>query len=991
MTKRNAMHCYTILAATVAGFLSGQALAESAGHVSFVYGPVTAVTHDGQTRTLHRGDEVDGGDRISTSSGRVQIRFTDGGFVALQPNTIFGVDQYIYANKKPEDTSVFFNLVRGGMRTITGVIGHINKDSYRVKTPVATIGIRGTSFTADINGDSLDVTVNLGSVIVTNDQGNITLIAGQSAVVQPNTAPQQTNNETNVGAPGPGSGGSSSSSSSSTQPTAGNQQQTGGLPNGVEQPSGTQTAGPLQSTNFGLPLYSVAIPGQTPPVTHISGIVSASSNVAPIAVDALANFDSSGDLVLADVNGGPIFNNTGTAAGATGIGALQYANVVNEGGISFGELTGGQSLDGSVTAAVGQYIPYIVGQSGPAPAPIGLVSYSLAGAGDASTPRLYSGGSTSSGTLNTFNINIDLTNALLNLRLDLTMNGTDYLVVANNQSVPTVIQDGGFQLTGLTGVTSTACDGNCSATVSGFFAGNDGSRLGASYDLSTGSGDILGVAALTQSGPVAISSTAPLGSSVDGSPSYTFAVPVGGSSNSSVLNGQLQASFDGTEDSAPGALRTLSDSNGKQIFANPASSSTALQYNGLVTLGDISYSEVTDGSGTLSIAGVSSGSSSNNSNTLTVGPGLYVPYILGVTGTAPDLEIVHYSLQGGTAPREDLSTAGVLNHFNLDLDLNSLELSADLEVTIGSASYSVVANNQQVPNLLQSGTFSLGGLAATGNNCVSQTCTATINGFIAGSSSTASQVGATYAINVGLLDSIGGVAALGQTSVPTALVYQTNSYGSDAYAAIDTYSDSNGLLDAGNGSEAILNRNDSSGTQVASDTTGGGSDGTLEWGRWVAGMPSVEGESTPVLTNVDSVHYITGAPTPAAVMSALNAQQGAAVKYSLEGGTSPTNGSAVGTLGSGSFVQVSFGPSPTMLVDLQVGIAGLSYVVNDTKPLSTNSATFSLSSLATTGCASTCSTNVNGFFAGAQANKVGLGYAITDNTTLTQGVAAFGR
>ena len=40
----------------------------------------------------------------------------------------------------------FFRLLKGGFRAVSGLIGHVNRDEYRVSTPVATIGIRGTDY-----------------------------------------------------------------------------------------------------------------------------------------------------------------------------------------------------------------------------------------------------------------------------------------------------------------------------------------------------------------------------------------------------------------------------------------------------------------------------------------------------------------------------------------------------------------------------------------------------------------------------------------------------------------------------------------------------------------------------------------------------------------------------------------------------------------------------------------------------------------------------
>lgn len=182
----------SVLSASMLALLATNASAELAGRVVFAAGAVNVTSADGAARVLNRGDSINSGDRISTGTGRVQIRFMDGGFIALQPNTEFGVDQYVFSNKKPTETSSVFNLIRGGMRTITGTIGKINKQSYRVRTPVATIGIRGTGYLASVSdAGGLDLSVSHGFVNVANASGDITAGVGQNIVVSDaNSAPK---------------------------------------------------------------------------------------------------------------------------------------------------------------------------------------------------------------------------------------------------------------------------------------------------------------------------------------------------------------------------------------------------------------------------------------------------------------------------------------------------------------------------------------------------------------------------------------------------------------------------------------------------------------------------------------------------------------------------------------------------------------------------------------------------------------------------------
>src|SRR5690606_5375131 len=147
---------------------------------------------------------IEQGDTVQTTdSGRAQLRFSDGGYISLQPNTQFRVDEYNYEGKTDGKEKGFFSLLKGGLRAITGAVGHTNKENYRVNTPVATIGIRGTEFLAQYDGKLL-VKVGNGAVFMSNSIGNLVLFSGQSGEVSDeNSQPEYSNEEPSVTAAGP--------------------------------------------------------------------------------------------------------------------------------------------------------------------------------------------------------------------------------------------------------------------------------------------------------------------------------------------------------------------------------------------------------------------------------------------------------------------------------------------------------------------------------------------------------------------------------------------------------------------------------------------------------------------------------------------------------------------------------------------------------------------------------------------------------------------
>ncbi|KAF0163193.1 MAG: hypothetical protein FD157_3356 [Rhodocyclaceae bacterium] len=159
------------------------AYAVSAGHIDFAIGAVTALSTDGRTRPLSKGSDFAPGETISTGDGRCQMRFTDGAQVSLQPGTQYRIDEYRFNGKNDGEEKGFFSLIKGGFRTITGLVGKADKRAYKVTTSVATIGIRGTEFVVlDQNG--VTVSTGEGSVEVCTSAGCIVLASGESAVVK---------------------------------------------------------------------------------------------------------------------------------------------------------------------------------------------------------------------------------------------------------------------------------------------------------------------------------------------------------------------------------------------------------------------------------------------------------------------------------------------------------------------------------------------------------------------------------------------------------------------------------------------------------------------------------------------------------------------------------------------------------------------------------------------------------------------------------------
>ena len=121
--------------------------ADAAGRLLFARGDVQITSVDAEPRTAKRGDLLQVGDTIRTgSASSAQLRMSDGAMIALKASTEFRIEAQEYNAKSPGEGSQVGELVRGGLRAITGAIGHEKPEAVKYRTPVATIGIRGTVF-----------------------------------------------------------------------------------------------------------------------------------------------------------------------------------------------------------------------------------------------------------------------------------------------------------------------------------------------------------------------------------------------------------------------------------------------------------------------------------------------------------------------------------------------------------------------------------------------------------------------------------------------------------------------------------------------------------------------------------------------------------------------------------------------------------------------------------------------------------------------------
>lgn len=124
------------------------AQAEAVAEITNATGTIHVRKPNGTVRLAFVGSPIERGEILSTEeNSSVRIRFTDGAEVVLKPSTRMRIDAYQHQAVEPAQDELSFSLLKGGLRAISGAIGHRgNKKAFKAQSAVGNIGIRGTQF-----------------------------------------------------------------------------------------------------------------------------------------------------------------------------------------------------------------------------------------------------------------------------------------------------------------------------------------------------------------------------------------------------------------------------------------------------------------------------------------------------------------------------------------------------------------------------------------------------------------------------------------------------------------------------------------------------------------------------------------------------------------------------------------------------------------------------------------------------------------------------
>lgn len=452
----------------------------AAGRVEFAFGGASVTGADGRTRPATRGSELDTGDVVRTTDGRVQIRMTDGAYVSLQPNSEWGIKNYRFEGKTDGTESAIYSLVKGAMRTVTGLVGRVNRNRYQVATPTATVGIRGTGGLIQILPDGSTLVQGTSGIwFLANPSGSIDIPAGVSglAPADPKLSPRETSD---VPTAGP------------TPPLAMPPLDLPGYQQGEERtstgelvltPSGTKPSGTTPS--------GVLASGSGYAATMVFGDAR-NGPVMAVGNKAVATFDAAGRMIaIPNLQGVDFY--TLDAGGA-------HADFGTDGILAWGRWIGPATVDRcggscveSVNYSANQGLHYVVGMPTAVMPQSGLATYSLLGA----TRPTYTDGLGAPGTLSG-SLSVDFGQFTVGTNLNVAMpDGKGYAIGGSAPITGNLFTATNFSGLTVSGTAGGACSSVCDALVSGFFAGANAERAGLGYHIndSLANKNVVGAAA----------------------------------------------------------------------------------------------------------------------------------------------------------------------------------------------------------------------------------------------------------------------------------------------------------------------------------------------------------------------------------------------------------------------------------------------------------------------------------------------------------------
>jgi hypothetical protein len=141
--------------------------ADAIGCVTLVLGRAHIESAQEKRKRIAVGAEIHVGDQVITqSNGTVFISFIDKATVSVRQDSHLEIINYKYDEAYLQNSRVKFNLVHGVTRAVSGKAAKGAREQFRLNTPIAAIGVRGTDFVVSATDSSTQALVNEGIIVL---------------------------------------------------------------------------------------------------------------------------------------------------------------------------------------------------------------------------------------------------------------------------------------------------------------------------------------------------------------------------------------------------------------------------------------------------------------------------------------------------------------------------------------------------------------------------------------------------------------------------------------------------------------------------------------------------------------------------------------------------------------------------------------------------------------------------------------------------------
>mgnify|MGYP006120520057 FL=1 len=121
------------------------------GVVTQQIGKDANISRDKDTILVSEGVGINMNDTITTSKAKLRLTFEDNTKVSITQQSKLVIDDFIYDPSEPGTGKLAMNIAMGTVRYSSGAIARNNRENVRLRTPTATIAVRGTDFTMTVD------------------------------------------------------------------------------------------------------------------------------------------------------------------------------------------------------------------------------------------------------------------------------------------------------------------------------------------------------------------------------------------------------------------------------------------------------------------------------------------------------------------------------------------------------------------------------------------------------------------------------------------------------------------------------------------------------------------------------------------------------------------------------------------------------------------------------------------------------------------------